>query len=184
MVLLAWDGPRWAADYMFGNDIDGVGQESTVPTIAAHLVRPWTRIIVQLGHPRTAWQRQDMELAAAVARRLREGDELEVVVLCDDPSTAALLEHEGGRDGGREGIVVVTDAAAQDEVISRVRPTDIVVVPAHYVYETPPWRMRRLVRQLQDTNIAVVAGPHRLTISQGVTTRPLSRVVTPRMTTA
>ena len=86
MVLLAWDGPRWAADYMFGNDIDGVGQESTVPTIAAHLIRPWTRIIVQLGHPRTAWQRQDVELAADVAHRLREGDDLEVVGIADlDP---------------------------------------------------------------------------------------------------
>lgn len=135
---------------------------------------------MQLGQPRTAWQQQDVELAADVARRLREGGDLDVVVLCDDASTAGLLDH----DGGREGMVVVTDGAAQDEIIRRVRPTDIVVVPAHYVYEMPPWRMRRLVRQLHDTNIAVVAGPHRLTISQGVTTRPLSRVVTPRITTA
>ena len=179
MVLLTWDGPRWAADYMFGNDIDGVGQDSTVPTIAAHLIRPWTRIIVQLGQPHTAWQRDDVELTAEVARRLRQGGDLDVVVLCEDGTTATLLEHDGDRDG----MVVVTDEAAQDEVISRARPTDIVIVPAHFVYEMPPWRLRRLVRQLQDTNIAVVAGPHRLTISQGVTTRPLSRVITPRIAT-
>ena len=39
-------------------------------------------------------------------------------------------------------------------------------------------RLRRLVRRLQDTNLAVVGGPHRLTVSQGVTTRPLS-ILTP-----
>jgi hypothetical protein len=48
----------------------------------------------------------------------------------------------------------------------------------------PPWRLRRLVRRLQSTNIAVVGGPHRLTISQGVTTRPLSTAITPRIATA
>jgi Kef-type K+ transport system membrane component KefB len=180
MVLLAWDGPKWAADYVLGNDIDGVGQNSTVPTVAAHLVRPWSRIVVQLGQPRTAWQREDVELAADVARRLRHGDALDVVVLCDDDSTAMLLEH----DGDRHGMVVVTDRAAQDEVISRVRPTDLVIVPAHFVHEMPPWRLRQLVHRLRDTNIAVAAGPHRLTISQGVTTRPLSGVVTPRIATA
>ncbi len=71
LVLLAWDGPKWAVDYMFGNDIDSVGQASPVPTIAAHVVRPWTRIVVQLGHPRTTWQREDVELAADVVHHLR-----------------------------------------------------------------------------------------------------------------
>jgi len=45
-------------------------------------------------------------------------------------------------------------------------------------------RLRRLVRRLQKTNIAVVGGPHRLTISQGVTTRPLSTAIAPRLATA
>ena len=49
LVLLAWDGPKWAIDYVFGNDIDSVGQASPVPTIAAHLIGPWDRIVVQLG---------------------------------------------------------------------------------------------------------------------------------------
>ena len=181
MVLLAWNGPKWAADYVFGNDIDGVGQASPVPTIAAHLLRPWERIVVQLGQPRTAWQREDVELTANVVRHLRQGTpDVGVVVLCDDESTAALLED----DSDRSGIVVITDRAQQDDMVDRLEPTDLVLVPAHVVHDTPPWRLRRMGRQLQDTNIAVVGGPHRLTISQGVTKRPLSATITPRIVTA
>ena len=179
LVLLAWDGPKWAADYMFGNDIDGVGQASPVPTIAAHLVQPWVRIVVQLGGPRTAWQREDVELTVDVVRHLCEGTDVELVVLCEDESTAALLEHDGDRD--RERVTVVTDRTQQDEVINRIGPTDLMVVPAHIVHDMPPWRLRRLVRRLQNTNLAVVGGPHRLTISQGVTTRPLSTTISPRI---
>jgi Kef-type K+ transport system membrane component KefB len=180
LVLLAWDGPKWAADYVFGNDIDGVGQASPVPTIAAHLLRPWERIVVQLGQPRTAWQRDDVELTADVVRHLWQGTDLPLVVLCDDEATATLLAP----DGDRRGIVVVTDRAQQEDTVSNVGPTDLVVVPAHIVHDMPPWRMRQRVRQLQDTNIAVVGGPHRLAISQGVTRRPLSAAITPRIATA
>ena len=181
LVLLAWDGPKWANDYVFGNDIDAVGQASPVPTIAAHLIGPWDRIIVQLGQPRTAWQREDVELAADVVRHLRVGTEVELVALCDDESMAELLEHDGDRDRRRERAVVVTDQAGKDDVMSQVGPTDLVIVPAHIVHDMPPWRLRRLVRRLRDTNLAVVGGPHRLTISHGVTTRQLSMAVTPRL---
>ncbi len=182
LVLLAWDGPKWAADYLFGNDIDGVGQASPVPTIAAHLIRPWNRIIVQLGQPRTAWQREDVELTADVVRHLREGTDIELIVLCDDGSMRALLEPEGDRD--RERVAVITDRVEQDDVFNRIEPTDLVIVPAHIVHDMPPWKLRRRVRLLHDTNLVVVGGPHRLAISQGVTVRPLSTAVTPRIATA
>ncbi|MGB7879172.1 MAG: cation:proton antiporter, partial [Ilumatobacteraceae bacterium] len=186
LVLLAWDGPKWAADYAFGNDIDGVGQASPVPTIAAHLVHPWDRIVVQLGQPRSAWQREDVELTVDVVRHLREGTDVELVVLCDDESTAALFDRDGDHDSSRdrERMTVITDRAEREDVINRVAPTDLVIVPAHVVHDMPPLRLRRLVRRLQKTNIAVVGGPHRLTISQGVTTRPLSTAIAPRLATA
>jgi Kef-type K+ transport system membrane component KefB len=183
LVLLAWDGPRWATDYVFGNDIDGVGQASPVPTIAAHLVSPWDRIIVQLGQPHLAWQREDVELTVDVARHLREGTDVGLVVLGDEASAAALFEHENDRTRDRDRVVVVTDRAEQDDVIEGVGPTDLVIAPAHVVHDMPPLRLRRLVHQLQKTNVAVVGGPHRLTISQGVTTRPLSTAITPRLAT-
>ncbi len=180
LVLLAWDGPKWAADYMFGNDIDGIGQASPVPTIAAHLVRPWDRVIVRLERPRMAWQREDVELTIDVVRHLCEGTDVKLVVLCDDDSTAALLEHDGDRDSER--MTVIADRTQHDDVINRVEPTDLMIVPAHIIHDMPPWRLRRLVRRLHDTNLAVVGGPHRLTVSQGVTTCPLSTAITPRLT--
>ncbi len=172
LVLLAWDGPKWAADYVFGNDIDGVGQASPVPTIAAHLVRPWARIVVQLGQPRTAWQREDVELAADVVRHLREVADLPLVVLCGDIELArALLDPEGDDDSDT---TFVADRAAQDDIIDHLRPDDLVVAPAHVVHDMAPWRARRLASRLHDANVVVVGGPYRLTISQGVATRPLS----------
>jgi Kef-type K+ transport system membrane component KefB len=184
LVLLAWDGPRWASDYVFGNDIDNVGQASPVPTIAAHLIGPWDRIIVLLGQPRTAWQREDVELTADVVRHLRERTDAALTVLCDDESMVELFELDGGSDRRRERAVVVAGRDDQDDVIGNLEPTDLVIVPAHIVHDLAPWRLRRLVRHLRDTNLAVVAGPHRLTISQGVTARPLSTVVTPRLVTS
>lgn len=181
LVLLAWDGPKWASDYVFGNDIDAVGRASPVPTIAAHLIGPWDRVIVQLDQSRTAWQREDVELTADVVRHLREGTDVGLIVLCDDESTVELLEPEGDRDRRRERAIVVTDRSDRDDVLSRVEPTDLVIVPAHVVHDMAPWRLRRLVRLLRDTNVAVVGGPHRLTISQGVTTRSLSMAVTPQL---
>ncbi len=177
LVVLAWDGPKWAADYVFGNDIDGVGEASPVPTIAAHLVRPWTRIVVQLGNPSTVWQRADVELTADVVRHLRRAADVSLVVLFNDADLARQLF---ARDGDHE-IKIVDDSDEQARILDNVLPTDLVVAPAHVVHDMPPWRARRLVRRLQDTNVAIVGGPHRLTISRGVTTRPLSTTVGPRI---
>lgn len=182
LVLLAWDGPKWAIDYVFGNDIDSVGQASPVPTIAAHLIGPWDRIVVQLGGPRTAWQREDVELTADVVRHLRAGTDAGLVVMCDDESMLELVEPEGDRERRRERAVVLTDRAHQDDLMSEVEPTDLVIVPAHIVHDMAPWHLRKLVRRLRDTNLAVVGGPHRLTISQGVSTRPMSMAATPHLT--
>ncbi len=175
LVLLAWDGPKWAADYVFGNDIDDVGQASPVPTIAAHLVRPWTRIVVQLGQPSTAWQHEDVELTTNVVLHLREVADLALVVLCENADLSlALLDPDGDND-----TTVVTDRAGQDDILDRLRPTDLVLAPAHVVRDMAPWRGRRLVRRLQDTNVAIVGGPHRLTISRRANEHSLSTAIGP-----
>ena len=181
LVLLAWGGPKWAADYVFGNDIDGIGEASPVPTIAAHLEGPWTRIVVQLGEPRTAWQREDVELTADVVRHLRDSALVPLVVLCGDDDLARASFPTVGDD---DEITVLTDRTAQDELIDRLRPTDLVASPAHVVRYMPPWRARRSARLLHDSNVVVVGGPHRLTISQGVTRRPLSTAVTSPITSS
>ncbi len=92
-------------------------------------------------------------------------------MLCHDADLArALLDPDDDHDD----TTIVIDRAEQDDVLDHVLPTDLVVAPAHVVHDMPPWRARRLARRLHDANVAVVGGPHRLTISQGVTARPLS----------
>ena len=117
-----------------------------------------------------------------MVRHLRAGTDAGLVVMCDDESMLELVEPEGDRERRRERAVVLTDRAHQDDLMSEVEPTDLVIVPAHIVHDMAPWHLRKLVRRLRDTNLAVVGGPHRLTISQGVSTRPMSMAATPHLT--
>ncbi len=65
LVLLSWRGPRFPADYVLGNDIDGVGERSTIPTMAVRVLRPWKRMIVATGDHGADWKREDALLALA-----------------------------------------------------------------------------------------------------------------------
>ena len=102
-------------------------------------------------------------------------------MLCDDESTAEVFDYDGDRERRRERTIVVTDHHNHDDIVSQVGPTDLVIVPAHIVRDMAPWRLRKLVGHLRDTNLAVVGGPHRLTISQGVVSRPLSMSISPQL---
>lgn len=161
LVVLDWSGPRFAVDYVFGNDIDGVGAANPVPTVAAHLLRPWDRLVIWLGDERAAWQRDDARLALDVAKRLGTARPTPVTVLCRDPADADAIGP------GDEGVVVITDADAQHDALDASHPGDLLVVPAHVVRDLAPLRALRLARRLHDTNLAIVAGPYRLTISNG-----------------
>lgn len=172
ILVLAWDGPNWAADYVLGNDIDSVGRACPVPMIAAHVVRPWTRLVIQLGRPQTSWQREDVELAGDLVRHLHDADGVPVVVLGDPDDLPVTLD-------GIEDVDMITAGPDQAEFLGRLRPDDLLVAPAHIVHDMPPWRARRLARQVADSNVAVVAGPHRLTLSHGVGGRPLSTMSPP-----
>ncbi len=99
------------------------------------------------------------------------GGDLDVVVLCEDGTTATLLEHDGDRDG----MVVVTDEAAQDEVISRARPT-------RHRDRARPLRLRDAAMASAPTGAPAAGRQHRRGRRAappddlaGVTTRPLSR---------
>ncbi len=59
LVLLSWQGVRFPSDLVFGNDIDEVGEASPVPTMAAHVLRPWDRIIAVIGDTKTDWRKED-----------------------------------------------------------------------------------------------------------------------------
>ena len=56
-------------------------------------------------------------------------------------------------------------------------PDDLILMPAHVVRELSPVASWRIAREFQDSSLAIVAGPHRLTISRGLTSRNAQSVV-------
>jgi Kef-type K+ transport system membrane component KefB len=170
LVLLAWDGPRFTSDYLVGNDVDRIGQGAPVPTVAGRILRPWDRIVVATGTLQTAWKREDAELAFALVRRLRSRSEVPVLVVTPDRGFAE------ERVGDPDGVDYVVEADARHAMIGGLTPSDLVVVPAHVLHDLPPAASWRVAREARDVSLAIVAGPHRLSISRGVGSRPTSLV--------
>ena len=168
LVVLSWGGPRFASDYMFGNDIDRVGEASPVPTMAVRVFRPWNRIVLGLGKLDTGWRRDDAELTMAIVRRLRRSVPATVLVVGPDVSIAI------DRVGDAEGVEFVTDPSRRHAMIERIEPDDLVLVPAHVLHDLAPLAGWRVTRSMGDANVGVVAGPHRLTVSKGVTRQPMT----------
>lgn len=168
LVVLSWAGPRFASDYMFGNDIDRVGVMSPVPTMAVRVLRPWNRIVVALGKLDTGWRRDDAELVLAIVRRLRRSVPASVLVVGPDVSIAI------DRVGDADGVEFDTDPSRRHAMIERVEPDDLVLVPAHVLHDLAPMAGWRITRSLGDANLGVLAGPHRLTVSKGVTRQPMT----------
>lgn len=172
LVMLAWSGPRFASDYMFGNDIDAVGEQSPVPTMAVRMMRPWHRIVLTLGDLSSEWRQEDARLTLAAVRRLRRSVPVPVLLFGPDLD---LADGRLGHDDEIERLPAHDLRQVADDVVG---PDDLVVVPAHVLHDMTPvvaWRVGRL---LPTSNLAVIAGPHRLSVSRGVTRRPLASTVT------
>ncbi len=161
LVVLAWEGPRFTVDFLVGNDVDAVGQGSPVPTVAARILRPWDRMLVATGRVDTAWKQDDVKLTFAIVRRLRRWSETPVLVVTPDGDFAE--EHMGDADG----VEFIVDPEARQALIDEVGPNDLVIAPSHAIHDLPPAVAWRVTRALQDTSVAVVAGPHRLSIARG-----------------
>ena len=117
-------------------------------------------------------------MTLTVAQRVRTLDSSSMCVVTADDDLAALAVVD---DDGIE--VIGGDDEARDAIVLGLSTTDLLIVPAHVARDLSPRRARRLAGSLSDVNFAVVAGPHRLTISQGVTTRPLSNAIAARTST-
>ncbi|MGI9585917.1 MAG: hypothetical protein ACR2N7_10045, partial [Acidimicrobiia bacterium] len=168
--VLSWRGPRFAQDYVFGNDIDAIGERSPVATVAAHIVRPWDRIFVITGDVSLDWHREDALLAFAVVERLRRSRVTPLVVVTPDRESAE------GKIGDPDQVEFVEDEPDRVAIMERFEPNDLVVVPAHLLHDVRPVIGFRFARQLGDVSVAVVAGPHRLNVSKGVA-RPMQTVI-------
>ena len=160
LVMLSWSGPRFAADYVLGNDIDKVGELSPVPTMAVRVLRPWRRIVVALGDVSADWRKDDARLVLSAVRRLRRTNPVPLVVFTGNPELLV------GRVGDEEFVEVVSDSSQRRSLIDRLERDDLLITAAYVLHDLPPMSAWRMARSLQDLNVAVIAGPHRLTVSR------------------
>ncbi len=123
LVVLSWAGPKFASDYLLGNDVDGIGERCTVPAMAVRVVRPWDRVVVFLGKTDTAWRVDDARLAVDAARCLRADDQRLVVVVPSDAEAPELVAELARADN----VEVVAQRAFDPE---RLLARDLVVAPA------------------------------------------------------
>ncbi len=158
LVVLDWTGPRPGAEMLLGHQLDAVGAGATVPTVAAHLVGPWERVIVIPGNSEVPWHDEDARLSLDIADRVRGRAEVPLVVIGTDErlvtenlSSKAGYEFIGSRWPGNEMVRILQD-------------TDLVVAPAYLLPEMPLPRRFRLSARLAKQNLAIVAGPGRLAV--------------------
>lgn len=158
MLVLEWDGPRPGASYFFGSELDGVGAGAEIPTVALHLTSAWDRVLVVPGTGGISWHGDDAHLTVEVARRLAAKGDHALVVIADDEARVrqilAKVDHEF-RAASRSG----------DVLLAEVRSSDLVVAPAYLLPAMPLHRRLRLSSALADQNLAIVAGPGRLTLA-------------------
>jgi hypothetical protein len=173
LILLSWAGPRFPADYLLGNDIDGVGERSTIPTMAVRVLRPWNRVIVTTGDPGTAWKREDALLALAAVRRIRRTRQVPLIVVTSDRELAE------GKLGNMENVEIVIRSKPRAEILGLIEPDDLIVAPAYVIHDAAPVSTWKVAKQLSNANLAVIAGPHRLSISKGVTRHNIQSVTHP-----
>ena len=168
LIVLSWEGPKFPADYLFGNDIDGIGLRSPVPAIAVRVTRPWKRVVVCVGSMSSDSRRDDARLALDVATRLRTQELPPTVVITSDEADLTTLEPDRAD--------VEIDAASADslrEQLELLATDDLVVVPAHVLQDLSPRDELRLRNAFDDVDVIVVAGPNRLSFSKRAARTPL-----------
>lgn len=171
LLVLSWTGPRFSSDFMYGNEIDAVGAGSPIPTVAARILREWNRVVMVTGDVSVEWHREDAEIALALVRRLRRTSPMPLLIVTPDPAFVARTA------AGDETVEVISEPQERRAIGSHFAPDDLLIVPAHVIHDLPPIRSWRVSRNLDNTNLAIVAGPHRLAVSRGVTRGSVPSVV-------
>lgn len=171
LTIVGWHGPKFPADFMFGNEIDLIGERSPIPTAAARVLRSWDRVLVYTGDMTNEWHREDAMLAISIGRRLAARKGISMVIATRDVESFASLSDDTPHIEVRE--IPRWRAVAIDQVTS----TDIIVVPSHSMRETRVLGQWKVAKALEDTSIIVVGGPHRLFVGGNVVQSNLHGVV-------
>jgi hypothetical protein len=173
LAVLDWAGPGLGTDLLFGAEIDAVGRDSPIPTVAVHLTTPWERVIVVPGRGQVDWHTEDTDLVLAVAERLREDPDEPMLVIGNDENLMARHREM------KADYEFVTAALPGDALVGLLRPNDLVVVPAYLLPEMALPRRLRLSSQLADRNLAIVAGPGRMAVTPRSLPHAMERILGP-----
>lgn len=161
LLILPWGGKGFTSAFLFGSDIDTIGERSPIPVAVAHLVRPWTRVVVVSGDLAKPWHQEDARLAMALARRIRLSEELPISLVTPD------LDPQESVLGSLEEVEI-----HQEEVASRAirvpGPEDLLIVTAHGFHSAASLAPWRLTGFLAKTSVAVVGGARRLRLHPGM----------------
>jgi Kef-type K+ transport system membrane component KefB len=158
LLILAWEGIRFPSDFMFGNEIDVIGERCPVPSMAVHVLRPWTRVLVMTGDMSVDWKAEDSVLAVVAARRLTPREGTLLIVTSD-------IEKVRGQVKLDEHTEVMERPKSPAKLSSILGTDDLVVAPAHVLAAARGVGQWRLAKTFKDVSVAVIAGPHRLTVS-------------------
>jgi len=180
LLVLAWQGIRFPSDFVFGNEIDIIGERCPVPSMAVHVLRPWNRVVLITGDMSVDWKAEDSMLALAAARRMRPREGKLLVMTSDVDTISKKISID-------EFTEVVEWQGGRGELAPMLEPDDLVVAPAHTFAAAKGVGQWRLARVFKDISVAVIAGPHRLTVSSarskrnvesfvGPTTEPMSAI--------
>lgn len=171
LAVLTWTGPRFGSSYVFGSDLEMFGERSPIPTVAVQLLAPWNRVILIIGDAAAEWHREDAALTADLARRLMR---------TKDPSMVVYSRHSDGVTGElaeMEGVEVRVGHIRARDLAGVLRQDDLVVIPSYAVQDASLTDQLRLARSLARTDVAVVAGANRMTLSRAAGPHRTERLV-------
>ena len=161
LVLLAWEGLRFPADFVFGNEIDRIGVRSPVITAAARVTGGWRRVIVVSGDLGHDWKAEDSRVALSIGRRLAKADGTSLALVTRDIARLDVKLDD------RAGETLVNAATLKDDGLTLLDDSDIVVMPAHALAGAWGLGQWRLARAFRNVSLIVVGGPRRLSVSSG-----------------
>jgi nucleotide-binding universal stress UspA family protein len=158
MILLPWDGPKFAGSLFFGNAIDEIGERSPIPVAAARLVGvDWDRVLCFDDRSRGfGVRREDGELALEIARRVASHKDLDLALYSTDPD---LVDEPG------QYAQVNQYSGKSREIMATVAPGDLLILPAFLAQDALGFGAQRVSRRLRDVSLVIVGGPRRLHVS-------------------
>ena len=171
LAILTWTGLRVGRDNVFGSEIDAFGVRSPIPTVAAQLINPWKRVVLVVGNTGVAWHREDAALAVDVASRLRSSRDAAMLVFAPREGDPLIADLDP------EVIEVKAGPLRARELVDLVSLDDLVIFPAYVLRDVSLTDQLRIARSFAQIDVAIVAGPNRLTVARSDAPHRMERLV-------